>query len=619
MSLTVTQRPDQSNAWVAGYNPVLYKMQRKDYSITAVASSGGALAITVSTNLTTLATNKGGPVVVGSVLWVTTDNGIYNAAYTVVTVTSAASSIVTFGAGTYISAATTGHINLAQRTGYRVATEIFAANGVASAAVLFTMQFSPAKSGAVTMDVAITRNYLQPEPFAFLSTTTNAGLVSKLRTNTVTSYQFYIKYTETWIGTNGVASAETQVDDTAARHYIVTAARQIGELYGGYLKEYSEPNATPTRKFLTKFSSPPLWPGRKFTLSYIDSDVSATVRTLIKKKRYTAAGTLNMATYDLPEYAGSTVKSVYEVFEDLTTPYQLLYDKENGAGTAWSNLGTVTPSAVTLAVAASSKMKLYPVQLILGSTYSMTVSATVAAGAAADTVKVRLTAVTLDATVRYTVDSVNLSQATTTVLTFAAILPATSDTYYIGLEVIHNGGTTARTLTVDYARITIPVVNKIEFQIVTLSSTIPATETVVSETLTGVVKALCDSPIQLFWKNTLGGDANYVFDFSQDYTTKYTTTKNKRYVCFAQSISLSDFEAINEINTLGEIYDPAMIELTTAVNKTQGRNGQQVYSADASGNKTGVIVIPTEIRTRTFQTRHNMEVLIELPESLHPR
>lgn len=616
MALTVTQRPDQSNSWVAGYNPVIYKMTRKDYAITAVANSGGALQITVTGDMTALTAAKGGPIVAGSVLWVTTDNGVYNGAYTVVTCTSAASSVITFEANTYTSAATTGYINLAQRTGYYVSVGVYADNGTAST-LRFTMKASPTKAGLVTIDVSTLRNYLQPEPFQYLTTTTNGNEISKCRANTLTSYQFYIKYTEVWVSSSGTASAETEVDDTANRSFIVHGARQIGDSYGGYLKEYSEPNATPTRKFLTKFTNPVLWTGRKFTLSYIDSDVSTTARTLIKKKRYDASGTYVIGTYDLPEYAGSTVKSVYEVFEDVTTPYQLLYDKENGAGTGWSNLGTSTPSAVTLATGTSSKMKLYPCHLILGTTYSMTVSVTVAAGAGTDTVKVRLSAITLNGTVRYTVDSANLSQNTTTVLTFSSILPATSDTYYIGIEVIHNGGGNNRTLTINYSKITIPVVNKIDFQIVTLTSTLTATETVVSETLTAYIEDPCDNPIQLYWKNTLGGDSNYLFDVNQIYRTKMSDSKNKRYVCFAPSITLQTLNAIDDLNSLGELYDPAIIELTTSVNKTQGRNGSQVYSVDSSGNKIGVIVIPTEINTKTKNVKHSAEILIEMPDTLH--
>jgi hypothetical protein len=613
MSLTVNQRPNQYNAWVASGNPILYKMQRKDYNITAVANSGGALQVTVNANLATLATALGGPVIAGSILWVTTDNGAYNAAYTVVTCTNAANSVITFTAGTYSVAATTGYVNLvSNRTSYNVEAELYRQTD--NTLIFSKLSCFPTASGLVTIDVSILNEYVDQEPFTYLSTTTNANTLPKIRRNTTTNLGFYIKYTEVW-----TSSAESQTSDSANPSWVVKGARQIGDLYGGYLKEYSEPNATPTRKFLTRFTSPILWPGRKSTLSFIDSDVSTTIRTLVKKTRYNSDNSVWGATYDLPEYAGSTVKGIHDVFEDLSTPYALLYDKENGAGTSWTNLGTATPIAVTLAAAASSKMAYFPLYLILAKTYEVKVSVTVAAGAGAETVKVRISAMTLAGTVRYTVDSANLSQNTTTEITFSAIIPATSDTYFFGIEIIHNGGVNGRTATLNYARVTIPTAYRVDFQIVTLTSTIAATETVVSETLTHYVQDTPDNVVQLFWKNSLGGDANYVFGFSQEYNYRFQNGKRKRMILYLTGLTAADFEAINELNSSGEVYTPSIVELSTSVNKTHVKRGAQVYSVDASGNKTGVIVIPTENRTATRRIQHNLEVTIELPETQEPR
>ncbi len=615
MSLTVNQRPNQFNSWVMTGNPILYKMIRKDFNITAVANSAGALQITVNANLATLSAALGGPVVAGSILYVKTDNGVYAGSYTVVTCTNAANSVITFTAGTYTAPATTGYINLtSNRGGYRVEVELYKQS---DNTLLFSKyEFSPASNGELNyMDVSGALNErLDQEPMALLSSVTNSSTtVPKVVANTTTSIGFYIKYREVWSG-----SSESQTDDVANPSWAAKGARQIGDPYGGYLKEYSEPNATPTRKFLTKFINPRLYAGRKSTLSYIDTDISSTSRTLVKKTRYNSDNSVWGATYDLPDYVGSYRKTIYEVFEDLTSPYGLMYDKENGAGTSWTNLGTGTPIAVTLAAAAASKMAYFPLQLLLGKTYEVKVSVTVAAGAGAETIKVRISAMTLAGTVRYTIDSANLSQNTTTELTFSAIIPATSDTYFFGVEIIHNGGVNARTVTLNYARVTIPTSFKVDYQIVTLTSSIAATETVVSETLTHLVEDISINPVQLFWKNLLGGDSNYVFQFAQDYSYRVQGTRRKRMVLFSRGLSSADWEALNELNGAGEVYAQSIAELTSSVNKTHLKQGAQVYMVDASGNKTGVVVIPTEERTHTEKIQHTLPITIDLPDIQEP-
>lgn len=614
MPQTVTQRPNQNNAWVCTGNPILYKFQRKDYNITAVANSGGALQITVNANLATLSAALGGPVIAGSILWVTTDNGVYNAAYTVVTCTNAANSVITFTAGTYSAAATTGYTNLiSNRPAWRLEVELY--RQADNTLIFSPINNSATAAGVTTVNVSILNEYIDQEPFALLTTTTNANTLPKARRNTTTNLGFYIKYRETWTG-----SAEAQTDDVANPSWAAKGARQIGDPYGGYLKEYSEPAATPTRKFLTKFTGPSLWPGRKSTLSFIDSEAAATPRTLIKKVRYNSDLTAWGATYTLPELTGVTVRGIHEDHEDLSSTWGLVYDRQNGAGTAWTNLGTTTPIQVTLAPAASSQVAYFPAQLLLGKTYALSLSLTVAAGAGADTVKVRLSAFDLAGTVRYTVDSANLNQNTTTVIAFNAIIPAVSDTYFIGIQIIHNGGANNRTSTLNYAQLTIPIAYKVDTSLVTLTTTIPATETVVSEVLTQTVKELPDNPVQLFWKNLLAGDSNWVFGFNQELGWRFDKeSKRKRMVLYANFLTPAEWEALNELNTIGEVFQPSITELTSAVNKTHARRGAQVYMVDGNGNKTGVVVIPTEDRTRTVQVQRKLEITIELPEQFAPR
>ena len=129
------------------------------------------------------------------------------------------------------------------------------------------------------------------------------------------------------------------------------------------------------------------------------------------------------------------------------------------------------------------------------------------------------------------------------------------------------------------------------------------------------IKEPCANPIMLWWRNSLGGDAFWMFEVNQSYSYRYDNErKAKRYVLFASNLRLDEFDGINELNTLGEVYEPAITELTTSVNKSQARIGSQVYMMDATGKKTGVIVIPTEVSTKTKFSKHKIQITIELPE-----
>lgn len=464
MALTVTQRPStlisgNTSRWNAANNPIVYKMTREDYQISAVANSAGALQITVNTNLTTLTTAQGGPVVVGATMWVTTDNGVYNGLYTVVTVTSAANSVVTFGASTYTSAATTGHINLTQRTNYRVSVQVLNAANL----VLNTLTYSPDRAGSLVIDVS---NPLLNS----LSADNVADYVTGFTTNDETTayVKFYIKYQELW--TN---SAEAVVDDVANQFFALYGARQIGELYGGNLAEYvNYENGTPLALFLTKFTRPVIWRGYPFSITTITSD--------------------NVST---------------------NSNFRIEYFDVAGA--------SISTNAVTKAANAGRLFRLSPNN--------------------------------------------------------ALAIPAN-----------------AVTMSVRYEKTGIVVL---------------------SQTLTLDIKDPCANPVMLWWRNSIGGDAFWMFDVNQQHSYKYANGKKvKRMILYADNLTLNQYDAINELNTMGELYEPAIPELTTSVNKTAARVGAQVYIMHATGKKTGVIVVPNEFATLTRNKRHKLQITIELPE-----
>ncbi len=463
MSLTVTQRPSttiigNTSKWNAAKNPIVYKMQRKDFAITAVTDSGGALRITVNTNLVTLTTAQGGPVLSGTKMWVTTDNGVYNGLYTVATVTSAASSVVTFTAGTYISAATMGYINLSQRLNYRVRIGIYNAANT----LLETISYSPDKAGLLQADIST-------PILNTLSVDNVADYVTGFITNDETTayVKFYIKYLEIWN-----SSAEAETDDTANQFFALYGARQIGDLYGGNLAEYvCYEDGNPAAKFLTRFIRPSIWRGYPFSIHTITSDNVSTNSNF---------------GVDYFDYSGLSISS----------------------------------NSVTKVANAGKLIRFSPNN--------------------------------------------------------ASAIPDNAATLEIRYDKTGDG---------------------------------------LAEEITCEIKDPCSNPIFLYWRNSLGGDAFWMFDFNQTYSYRYDNgRKAERYVLFASNLKDDEFEAINDLNTLGEVYEPAYTELTTSINKSQARIGSQVYMMDATGKKIGVIVIPTEVSTKTKYSRNKIQITIELPE-----
>jgi hypothetical protein len=270
MSLTVTQRPSttiggNTSRWNAAKNPIVYKMQRKDYIFTSATRNGSnQLVFTAPTNLTTLTAAQGGPVLPGAKIYVNNNTfGEISAVFTVLTCTNVANSIVTTVETVPAFLGTAGWVNLFQRTNYRVQVGIYnAANSLIS-----TLVYSPDKSGNVIIDVSTPLlNTLSVDNLANYVT----GFVTQDET---TAYiKFYIRYTEAW--TN---STETETNDSANQFFALYGARQIGDLYGGNLADYVCYEVTPPlAKFLTKFDQPSIWRGYPFSIHTITSDNATT-------------------------------------------------------------------------------------------------------------------------------------------------------------------------------------------------------------------------------------------------------------------------------------------------------------------------------------------------------
>lgn len=127
----------------------------------------------------------------------------------------------------------------------------------------------------------------------------------------------------------------------------------------------------------------------------------------------------------------------------------------------------------------------------------------------------------------------------------------------------------------------------------------------------------CPSQVLLFWKNTLGGDAFWMFDESQDYEFVYPSgRKVKRMKLFADNLLIKEWEGINELNSSTDVINLNIVDygMDDSIDKTHFRNDNQVYIINQDGTKVGVIVVPRDRDTKTIYKKHSIEITIELPE-----
>lgn len=262
MSLTVTQRPSttisgETSRWNAIAHPLLYKMQRKDFTFASITNSGGFVRLVLDSSFGDVASSFD----VDDVVYFQTDGGVYATTGNVTASTySAPNTLVTLDTA-YISSSTGWVNNETLRPNYGVDVIAFNAANVALNEAAF--RFTPNSSGALEIDIRrIIRAYLSPDNDANLTGTTDYF------DNTNAYLKFYIKYTEVW-----TASAESQTNDSSNQFFAVLGAMQIPSAYGSNMATYvSFDDGTPKADFLTKLDSPRMWRGYPFLLSAIVGD-----------------------------------------------------------------------------------------------------------------------------------------------------------------------------------------------------------------------------------------------------------------------------------------------------------------------------------------------------------
>lgn len=438
-------------------------------------------------------------------------------------------------------------------TDYRIEVEVFNASNDASLGPKLSV--SPNQSGASMIDIsAILRANLTPDwkkPAAPVESDTD-GILG-----------FYIKYQELYTG-----SSTSVNDDKANSRNAILGALQIpapnGNDLGGYVTGDED------KKFLTVFDIPKVWRGFPGSISIIMNDEYEYM-----EEQFDAAG--NKIGGTVTHFSNNNLARVspgLNTLNDLAKTLKVSLQKNNYV--VDDDTGVTSPIDQTVMIGETIPAGTYRFHggvVVIGTVSSLSVQAFVGDG----------------------VNEVEL-----TVMQG----PTPNSRFFYG--------TTETSIPFDFDRFrfTITETSGSPFAYDFRGGILEA----VSEFKTVAVDTPCKNPVMLVWRNSLGGDACWLFEHDQE--VSYTTSgkKAKRMQLSARDLTEDQWHALNELNHLGEVYKQNIVELTSTVDKSHVRDGTQVYVVDSAGNKTGVIVIPTSNAMFTRMSKHEFRIEIEFPE-----
>jgi hypothetical protein len=266
--------------WNAVFNPIVFTYQRKDFEVTGVeqdtASGNARVSVSCDTSLikTTLAANaqaKANAAKLNVVLtnnnpvYVYIDTAVYKGVFEVIDATIPGKLILNVP---YISTAT-GFMNInLLRPYYQVRTQLTYVDALTGQQNTIISTNRPDNNGLIKADLS---NFLQSLLRA--KDGSNFTQINYRDNNLSASYK--VAYAEYWDGkfTNG----ETLTFNTIANpYYVIYAAKQLGERYGGNLAAYvpfrSVIDNSQLAKWVTDFAGPAYSNGYPFDIGFIYGD-----------------------------------------------------------------------------------------------------------------------------------------------------------------------------------------------------------------------------------------------------------------------------------------------------------------------------------------------------------
>src|SRR5579863_5320887 len=249
--------------WNAAFNPIIFTYQRKDFEVTSVlldSSSGNAL---LSVNAALADPVTGFAVTQGDLIYL--NAGGYKGVYTV----SAANSDNTLLIQTPYSGNASGFININRlRPYYKILTQITYQDQLTGQQQTIIATNRPDSAGLVKADFSyFLQSLLRPKDDSDYTKT-------NFRDNNL-SASYQIQYAQSWDdGTvNGYTSAYIPV---STPYYVVYAAKQLGQRYGGNLAAYVPfalvTDGSQLAAWVTDFAEPAFSNGYPFDIGFIYSE-----------------------------------------------------------------------------------------------------------------------------------------------------------------------------------------------------------------------------------------------------------------------------------------------------------------------------------------------------------
>jgi len=566
MSLVLLNRPLLD--YIAVKNPCLYKFQRQDFTFSGLTDSAGSLQITASVNLTTLTTAQGGPVVVGSKIFVQSNDLVfYKKVFTVVSVSNAANSIVVFEAGSYVGVgSTSGILNLMQRYNYRAEIEVYQQT---TNLLLGTVSYSPDKTGLIKADVStIIKNVLSPD-----INTTTLSLSTWFQDNAITG--FYIKYREVWSG-----SAEAQTNDSGNVRNGVYAANQITDSIGTNQLIYPS--------ILGRINA--VWQSSINVFTYLNNNTASLYLRITKD---------GLSSYiPIDQYTG--LRSIaWKAFENF------FFGQTTTADIDW----TAINKSQWQVILTSGQVSEYAIQILR-------VESQINFELVYEVSKTGASSINIE-TAFYDESGAGLTSLNTVVSGAAGTQTIKLPIFITGI--IKRIDTRINSVT---ANQTVTLKSSVSsFNNGDASAALVTTSPFIADTVTLTLPKIkifdyCSNQFNIVWRNRFGGLSNFIFQFNQLFSWRFRDQyKAKEFVLYADSLTDDHIEQLEDLNQVGDIYSVPYDELP--VNVTQKKTGVQAYKCETDGKLTGVIVNPTANSYKTLFTKSRSKITVELPETIN--
>ena len=457
--------------------------------------------------------------------------------------------------------------------GYRMEVEIW--NSTTAAKIADAKYYSDS-SGSVTVDIS---SFLK----ANMSLENDSDLTSGVVYVDGNWIKYYIKYQEVW-----TASSETQVNDVANLRYAIYGGLQLGVINSFNPLYFDVVFSWLTQSGLYFVKNYP------YTFSHI-SHPGAYLRV----QRYLLGSSLGVTDTLISNEGvirgkhtetGTADKIELSIVAKAIALGALSTFTNQGSGTNWTT--GANPSFNITTASNSTKLLTAAFAGIAGVQYDFSYDIDITDPISSLTI---YGIYLLDASLN-SVASFDIAPFGTGNYAGTASLTPTSKATYIAIGAVMDDSIPLQSVQSDINSLTHTPVDEIISDLKTVTS-----------------EEECNT-VMLQWKNSLGGDECFPFCCNQEYTFHYSDRKAKRLTLYADNLTLAQWEAIQGLNTIGELYKTPIVELTTSIDRTMATIGQAVYVLNSDGTKTGVNVIGSPNTTNTKQKKHSAFVTIEYPE-----